>query len=190
MSFYHVYNRGVDKQRVFIDDQDRERFMRCMRRFLHKDGQKLLNLHAYCLMDNHFHFLFEELSENGISILMHKIGTAYTRYFNKRYARSGSLFEARYKRKIVHRDGYLLHLFRYIHLNPLKFISKKWKDGGLDVENAIRFVRDYKWGSLNSVFRESDICSHDILESQFRDYSEYQRFLEDWIRFGAPLDFS
>ncbi len=190
MSYYHIYNRGVDKRSVYDDDQDRKRFISQMRRFAYEDGKKLVRFHAFCLMDNHFHFLLEESSEGGIATFMHKIGTTYTLYFNKRNQRSGSLFETRYKRKLVDRDGYLLHLFRYIHLNPLKFISNNWKGGGLDVEDALRFVRDYKWSSLRSVFRDSDIIDNSIIEDEFRDYSEYQRFLEDWIRFGVPLDFS
>ena len=119
--YYHIYNRGVDKRDIFMDDKDYLRFLRTMRELnnnstdLQRDYEKrklektkrlslgyprlslmgtpnLVSFIAYCLNSNHYHFLVKQLVEDGISKFMHKLSTGYTRYFNEKYNRSGSLF--------------------------------------------------------------------------------------------------
>ena len=135
--FYHVYNRGTDKRAIFLDDNDRKRFYYLLflcngnkpfeiselilkQVFQFERGETLVDIGAVCLMDNHFHLLLHEKKENGISEFMHKVSTAYTNYFNRKYKRAGSLFEGRFKARCIDDDRYLNYLFAYIHLNPVK----------------------------------------------------------------------
>ena len=128
-SYYHVYNRGVEKRIIFHDTQDYAVFMSYMRRHLSSDNNLdsqnrsykffgSVELVAFCLMPNHFHLLFYQVESGTMSILMKSLLGSYTRYFNKRWKRSGPLFESRYKASLVQDETYLLHISRYIHMNP------------------------------------------------------------------------
>ena len=129
-SYYHVYTRGASKQQIFLDACDFQFFFSLFERYLVKEksvdqpDNTFVKLHdsvevlAYCLMPNHFHLLLFQIEEGGMSKLMHGIMTTYSRYFNSKYDRSGPLFESRYKAARIASDKYLLHISRYIHLNP------------------------------------------------------------------------
>lgn len=115
-SLYHIVSRGVSKQIIFEDDDDRAFFMKCLARLAHDDG---LTLVAWCLMDNHFHMVvkaeFDQLSTS-----MHSLLCAYSGYFNRVHMRSGPLFEGRFKSEPVLSDAHLLSVIRYVHMNPVK----------------------------------------------------------------------
>lgn len=129
-SYYHVYARGASKQSIFLDESDFNHFLGLFNRYLsHKqfssstgviypnysEGIELL---AYCLMGNHFHLLIYQIEQGALSKFMKSLMTSYSRYFNLKHNRSGSLFENRYKASIIINDTYLQHISRYIHLNP------------------------------------------------------------------------
>jgi len=137
--YYHVYNRGVDKRETFISDEDRQRFLAFLGRSKHesKTGRHLVNLHAYALMTNHFHFLVEQTSDDGVAQFMQRLSTSYTRSFNRKYQRSGSLFEATYKAKHIDSDAYLAIVAAYIHRNPL----------ATDGVNCVEDLDNYEWSS-------------------------------------------
>lgn len=128
--FYHVYNRGVEKRLIFIDDNDYVVFIGLLKKYLTGEDENKTHRHkftnlsgevellAYCLMPNHFHLLFHQLTEDGITRLMRRVITGYVMYFNNRYARVGALFQGRYKAAHVNADAYLHHISRYIHMNP------------------------------------------------------------------------
>lgn len=151
--YYHLYNRGVEKRIVFLDEQDYSVFLSYLKEYLlPKNTQELIEklanpntpykvrdkilkllrlnnfadeitLLAYCLMPNHFHFLVKQKSAQSIDIFMNSLGTRYTMYFNRKYKRVGSLWQAVYKAVLVSKDDQLLHLTRYIHkqaLNPIE----------------------------------------------------------------------
>lgn len=135
-AFYHVYNRGWNLGKVFIDAKDRQYFEVLLARHLSpepmqdKNGKDYkhfyheVHLVAYCLMDNHFHILFYQYDEeSAISRLMASLMTAYTAYFNKRHKRRGSLFESRYKAVWIGSDTQLMHITRYIHLNHSNYVA-------------------------------------------------------------------
>lgn len=148
-SYYHVYNRGVDKRKIFEDSQDVKVFIGYLKSYLSPppDPSKLIKtitlqgvtfkgiprqpknfnneieLLAYCLMPNHFHFLIKQNSKNAMEKFMRSLTTRYSMYFNKKYQRVGRLFQGSYKAVMIKDDSYLLHLSRYIHLNPLKYAS-------------------------------------------------------------------
>lgn len=146
--YYHLYNRGVEKQKIFKDDQDHNVFLSYLKTYLEpkdemslrtvianpnaswreKDkASKLLRLNnfsdmlellAYCLMPNHFHLLVHQKEDNTIDRFLNSLGTRYTMYVNKKYKRVGPLFQSVYKAVLVSSDEQLMHLTRYIHRNP------------------------------------------------------------------------
>lgn len=133
-AYYHVYNRGVEKRRIFMDEDDYAVYLNLLKRYLSpqptKDSSGRLydSLHdeaellAYCLMPNHFHLLFYQINETAITRLIQRVNTTYTMYFNKKYQRVGHLFQDCYKASLILHESYLLHISRYIHLNP-----KSWR---------------------------------------------------------------
>lgn len=144
--YYHIYNRGVEKRTIFQDEQDYKVFLSYLKDYLEpQDKEKLrrslnglsyqkreaiikkiflnnfadeIDLLAFCLMPNHFHLLIKQKTERAIEDFMKSLGIRYVVYFNKRYKRVGSLFQGRYKAVLIDNDEQLLHLSRYIHLNP------------------------------------------------------------------------
>lgn len=133
-SYYHVYLRGINKAPVFAQDADKEYFLYLLSRHLSlkpvvtKKGYRYahlrgkLELLTYCLMDNHFHMLVFQVEKSALSKLMQGVLTAYTAYYNRTYNHRGPIFESSYKASIILGDTYLLHISRYILLNP-----RSWK---------------------------------------------------------------
>lgn len=142
--YYHIYNRGNSKQDIFLDTQDYivfQQFLYLMNMekritsreigsssYSYERGEVLVSISAYCFMPNHIHILLKQEKENGISKFMQKLSTAYVMYFNKKYTRTGGLFEGTFKSKWVGEDTYLKYLYSYIHLNPLKLENSSWKE--------------------------------------------------------------
>ena len=127
--YYHIYNRGVEKRDIFLDKQDYIVFLNYLKKYLdpilgsdplwrHKSLFNEVDLLAFCLMPNHFHLLAKQKTINGITKLMRAVCTNYVMYFNSKYERVGGLFQGKYKAALILDDPYLLHLSRYIHLNP------------------------------------------------------------------------
>lgn len=137
-SYYHLYNRGVEKRLIFLDDIDYRIFLNLLKRHLnpaltrdrynrpYKNLSSDINLIAYCLMPNHFHLMVYQSNPSGITNLMRCVITAYSMSFNTRHGRVGSLFQDNYKAALIQDPSHLQHLSRYIHLNPLE-ISKSPK---------------------------------------------------------------
>jgi putative transposase len=99
-------------------------------------------------MPNHFHILITEKREGGISKFMQKLSTSYSMYYNKKYERTGSLFEGKFKSQHVEEDKYLKYLFSYIHLNPVKLIQKDWKEKGIRNEKEAKdYLKKYSYSS-------------------------------------------
>ena len=131
-AFYHVASRGNERKKVFKNRRDREKFLE----YLESSTQRYDALiHAYCLMDNHYHLILETPSGNLSQIMQH-INGAYTTYFNVKWRRSGHLFQGRYKAILIDADGYAKELSRYIHLNPVR-------------AKIIKLPEEYKWSSYN-----------------------------------------
>lgn len=115
-AFYHVTSRGNEQKEIFKSDKDREKFIS----YLESASVRYeAVIHAYCLMKNHYHLLFETPSGN-LSEIMRHINGAYTNYFNAKRKRAGHLFQGRYKAILVEADEYAKELSRYIHLNPVR----------------------------------------------------------------------
>lgn len=196
--FYHVYNRGVEKRRIFLDDQDYRVFLHLLRYYLlpvdseshplteitgflpvkirplsNLNGE--VEMHVYCLMPNHFHLLLKQFNEKGMQNLIQRLLTTYSMYFNRRYKRTGHLFQGPYKAILVDNDDYLLHLSRYIHLNP----------------NLTRgYLNQYPYSSYPNYIGEKkvDWLKTDFVSSFFRkpdnenlkNFTTYRNFIEDY----------
>lgn len=130
-NYYHLYNRGVAKSKIFLDEEDYRVFLHYLKKYLDPaSGHSFageVKLIAYCLMPNHFHLFVHQLSKAGIIKFMRSLSTSYAMYFNKKYERSGTLFQGIYKATIIENEPYFLHLSRYIHLNPIS-LGKAWKE--------------------------------------------------------------
>lgn len=113
---YHLILRGINKQVIFEDDEDRERFMWCLQYYKELSQYKMF---GYCLLNNHIHLLIKEGKES-IGKTMKRIGVSYVSWFNRKYNRCGHLFQDRFKSEAVESDEYFLMVLRYIHQNPMK----------------------------------------------------------------------
>lgn len=115
-ALYHVTARGNARQDIFLDDEDRQQFLVVLGRVVSRFH---LLLHAYCLMDNHFHLVVETL-EGNLSKTMRQLNGVYTQAFNRRHQRVGHVLQGRFKAILIDRDSYLLELCRYVVLNPVR----------------------------------------------------------------------
>lgn len=208
--YYHIYNRGNSKQDIFLDENDSRHF--CELLYLCnqskpvdiRDLKRNLNIRstifdidrdntvvaigAYCLMSNHFHILISPITETGATIFMKKLSTAYSMYFNKKYNRTGSLFEGRFKSEHVNEDRYLKYLFSYIHLNPIKLINSKWKEVGIsDINKALEFLSSYTYSSYSDYKDpervESKILDIEVFPKYFPNKTTFIKEILSWINY-------
>lgn len=207
--YYHIYNRGVEKRNIFLDDYDYNRFVFLLfcsndiKPFSYRDLKELkprglpsgkiknnlVNIGAFCLMPNHFHLLIKETVEGGISKFMLKLSTAYTMYFNKKYERSGALFQGTFKAEHVDFDEYLKYLFSYIHLNPIKLIQSDWKDRGIeDIIKAKKYLNDYKYSSFIDYIgvkrEENNILNKEAFPEYFESREDFENNIFDWLDYN------
>lgn len=192
--YYHVYNRGNSKQKIFLDIKDYHRFIDLLyalnreERFNFSDSLKgisvyedeqnspLVSIGAYCLMPNHFHILITPKTEDGVSRFMQKLLTAYVMYFNGKYKRTGSLFEGKFKATYINNDRYLKYLFSYIHLNPIKLIQKDWKEVGVkDKKTAHEYLYKYQFSSFLDYIGNERIQNKILCKKDFPKYFPGQK---------------
>ncbi len=182
-AYYHSYNRGLNKQDIFLDNEDYSVFLSLLKRYLDKQPSKDLKgreypwlradieLVAFCLMPNHFHLFVYQINENGVQRLLKNVCGTYTIYFNKKYRRIGPLFQDRFKASLINREDYLQHISRYIHLNPHDY--KTWEYSSLP----------YYQGRKKAAW----VQPKRILEI-FTSRDEYMRFLSDHEDHKDTLD--
>lgn len=115
-AFYHITSRGNERKKIFLDDYDKKKFMEILKEYHNKFKAVF---HCFVLMDNHYHLLLETPAAN-LTGIMHAINSRYTGYFNRKYHRSGHLFQGRYLAILFEKETYLLELSRYVHLNPVR----------------------------------------------------------------------
>jgi len=211
--YYHVYNRGVEKRKIFLKKSDYDRMMFLlyicnntepvhiqnyrglisMEKFSLPREETLVDIGAVCLMPNHFHLLLKEKIDNGISLFMQKLTTAYTMYFNKLNDRSGALFQGTFKSVHANKDEYLNYLYAYIHLNPIKIIESNWKEEGIkNLSKAKDFLDSYKFSSYQEycgqVRPESYILNRKVFPDYFQDKSSFRDFINDWLKFRDSIE--
>ncbi len=193
---YHIFNRGSDKRNIFLLQGDYRRFIKTFyyyqfegpkpkfselkknsfTNFKATQSSKLVEILSYCLMPNHFHFLVKQLKANGISTFMSQLANSYTKYFNTKLKRVGPLLQGTFKSVIVKTDGQLIHVSRYIHINPV-------------VAGIASKPEHYQWSSYSEYANgSSGYCSTDLILGLFSSREEYCKFTEDQIDYGKSLE--
>lgn len=199
--YYHAYNRGVEKRIIFYDDQDYKVFLSYLKEYLEppipiekriaKIGEisftapkrpvnnfnREIELLCFCLMPNHFHLLIKQKSLKSIDSFMQSLLTRYVSYFNKRYKRIGSLFQGVYRAILINKDEYLLHLSRYIHINPKKHLDVKVSPLHTIYSSYENYLglRKINWVNTEfilSFFKNAQNMNH-------KDILSYKGFVED-----------
>lgn len=171
-NYYHVFSRGNEKRDIFLDFSDYERFLSKMQEYkiIHN-----VSIICYCLMPNHFHLLLRQDSNKSVSSFIHRLTVGYSMYFNRRYNRVGHLFQGSFKAKLVAKDEYLIHLSRYIHLNPLEILTAKSE------------LETYPWSSYLEYIdkdKKEGVCRKEIILQQFNNVHPqvaYKRFVNSMI---------
>ena len=168
MEIYHVLNRGVEKRDIVKNNDDRMRFVRGLYLFNDRNNapnaisqkgitldsapkrELLVKIHAWCLMNNHYHLLLSPVDDDlaNISLFMKKVNMGYAKFFNEKYDRSGYLWQGRYKKILIETDAHFNYIPYYIHLNPLDRLHKQWRVGGVtDCTEALGVLDTYRWSS-------------------------------------------
>lgn len=168
--YYHIYNRGNRKENVFLQSRDYKRFLKRTREYKDEFGITIL---CYCLMPNHFHFLLRQDTEIPVTTFMLRLGTSYAKYFNIKYEQVGSIFQDRFKAKLIETDEYLLQLSRYIHRNPLEILPST---PGVE-------LRNYEWSSYECYLdgKENEFVDPVFILSYFKSgdkIKDYKKFVE------------
>lgn len=192
--YYHVFNRGIEKRTIFTAPNEYERFLRAVNYYLDSTsalpfahvsseqvkplgeiGYPLVDIIGFCLMPNHFHFILKQNVDNGISRFMQRLQNSYSTYFNTKYGRVGPLFQGPFKAVLVRDDSQLLHLSRYIHLNP---ILAKVSPSPM-----------YRWSSLKEYLGRSTthLCKPDIVLQQLGTAS-YFDFVNNYADYALELE--
>ncbi|MBI3261279.1 transposase [Candidatus Berkelbacteria bacterium] len=192
---YHVFNRGVEKRTIFENRQEYLRFLLLLQFYqrihrhqfsrlthrarldvIHKqEGIPRVEIICYCLMPNHFHLLIKQLTDNGVSHFLKTVSDGYAKYFNKVHQRVGPLFQGKFKAVRIEDGSQLLHVSRYIHLNP--FVSSLTKTPG-----------EYPWSSYREYVGDMvGFCSKGIVLDQFKSISKYRQFVENHADYAKKL---
>ena len=208
--YYHLYNRGIEKRKIFTNTNEYFRFLILLylcnndtkvdigdhlrqgltlsEIFQMDKGENLVNIGLFCLMPNHFHVLVHEKEEGGISLFMQKLQTAYTMYFNKKHDRNGSLFQGTFKAQHITEDVYLKYLFAYVNLNPIKLIDSEWKENGIkNLDQSEKYLNEYEYSSypdlvgINRI--ENRILNTQAFPEYFNSERSFQDFIREWLNF-------
>lgn len=201
---YHVFNRGIDKRDIFIDINCYKRATEAIKYYQYiktplkistflkhtpefqlklmadwKLSDKHVDIIAYCLMPNHFHFLLRQRVENGVSTFISNFSNSYTRYFNTRNKRIGSLCEGVFKAIRIITEEQLIHVSRYIHLNPTSSLLVKKE-----------YLDKYNWSSLPEYLtpNTSGFCDKTTILNLFPSANSYRKFVYDQIDYAQKLN--
>lgn len=191
--YYHIYNRGVDKRDVFLEERDFRRFLLAMNLLNYeKDGlmrrwkdfkenhpeksldeflvisvkerKYLIEIVAYCLNSNHYHFILKQgNNENGIKLFMQRLGNSYTKYFNEKHKRNGALFQGR---------------FKSTHIEPNNFLRMSVYVNCNSEIHGIHPAKSYRWCSFSEYLgkEENKLCEKGVILDQFRNSQDYLKY--------------
>lgn len=205
--FYHIYNRGVEKRNIFLDEQDYRVFLSYLKIYLSPVEESVnylqnndelvyqdkniqisrlytlnnffnkIDLISYVLMPNHFHLELHQVNRKDIEVFMRSLITKYTMYFNRKYKRVGPLFQGRYKAVLILGEEYLLHLSCYIHLNPLELLAKYQQ------------LQSYPWssyptyiGNLRIKWLKNDFILSVFVKNKGNLFNSYREFVENYTK--------
>ena len=151
-----------------------------------KPRKLLVDIHAFCLMPNHYHLLLSPRKEKAISLFMKKVNIGYARYFNERNKRVGTLFQGRFKSVPVIEENHFYRLPYYIHCNPLDLLAPSWRESKLtDYKEAINFLENYRWSSHLDYLGKTNfpsVTSRNFLTRIFQGEKEYKKSIYSWLK--------
>lgn len=203
---YHVFNKSIAGQPIFLNKKDYSRAVEVFNyyrysqpplRFSHfnrlsaeekekflknlsEKNKKQVTIFAYCLMPNHFHFLIKAVEENGLSLFLSNFQNSYAKYFNQKYDRNGSLFQSMFKAVRMETDEQLIHVSRYIHLNPFtSFVIKEIKD-----------LENYWWSSFLEYIgkRNPETVDLALIKGFFPKTEDFKLFVYNQADYQRELD--
>ena len=207
--YYHVFSRGVNRQPLFRDDQDFQRFYESLYLFndinykrpgggrdedreirlatwkLYESERKpYVKIISFAFIPNHFHLFIQPLQEDGAPKFLHKLNKGFARYHNLRHGRSGHVFEGTYKSVHIIKEAHFFHIPRYIHLNALDLTHPNWREGTIaDWPSAKQQLDAYPWTS-HHVYMGKEQPLPVIDETAAREFfptiEEYEKYLRDW----------
>lgn len=202
---YHVFNRSIARQPIFTRVREYQRFFNIVDFYkfqnpglryshynrlreeekikfidnLHLANQKLVEIIAFSFMPNHYHFLLKQIQDDGIKICMSQIQNSYAKYFNTNYKRTGSLFQEMFKAIRIESDEQLIHVVRYIHLNPLtSYVIKE-----------ISSLENYPWTSFIDYLNKRNISfiDKDLIRNYFSNAQKLRNFTLDQVDYQRTL---
>lgn len=197
---YHVFNRGIEHRQIFNDKKDYLRVLDTIRFYQYNPFikftdfknlnielrneilsqiqklPKIVEIISYCLMPNHFHFLIKQKVDKGISTFISKLTNSHTKYFNTKTKRDGSLLTGTFKSVRIETDIQLLHVSRYIHLNPVTSYL-----------TSINNLEKYEWSSFSEYVSNSDFCRKELVLSFFNSTEQYRQFIIDQADYALNL---
>lgn len=210
MEIYHVLNRGIDGRKLFLDSQDYVRFIHNLYEFNDTASatestrrnisstnvgprrshirERLVEIHGWVLMKDHYHLLISELIEGGLMKFMMKVNVGYAKYYNERYGRHGHLYQGKTKKILISNEAHFLYILHYLHLNPLDYFAgtEKWrvrdKSTIKNTRNALKYLDEYRWSSYLDYCGGTNfpsILTKDLFEDAL---GEYQNEISEYLR--------
>lgn len=210
---YHVLSRGVDKRKIFLEEKDYLRFIHDLFEFNdqspalnighffknqyidlrsqyikqeRKKRKLLVKILVFSLMPNHYHLLLTPIVNDGITKFMRKLNIGYAKYFNQKYERVGTLFQARYKSILITQDSHLLHLPYYIHSNSLDLKFPEWREGEIkNYKEAMKFLENYRWSSFPDYIGKKNfpsVTQREFLLEFFNGPEQYKKDTLNWLK--------
>jgi putative transposase len=220
MQLIHVLNRGVEGRDLFLDERDFLRFVHNLyvfndtaaadanggyhfkdmdvgRPYIERRRERLVDIHGWCLMRNHYHLLLSEVRENGLSLFIKKLNGGYAKYVNERYERQGALFAGKTKRVLVDRQEHYLYILHYIHLNPLDYLegAAEWRVRSrghiTSARDAISYLSSYRWSSYLDYAGTKNfpsLLTRQMFESRPGEYaSELREYVRDSVTLTSDI---
>lgn len=163
--YYHIFNRGIRKQAIFLQDSDYLHFLELVHRYMIIHPVTII---VYCLMPNHFHFILHPDEENSISYFISQLLNSYVKTINLKYNREGRLFIDRFKSRWIDKDEYFIHLMRYIHRNPLE-------------ADLVKKIEDWPFSNYPEFIglRRGKLYDSKMFSTYFDSSKDYQKFVDD-----------
>lgn len=202
---YHIFNRGVERRNIFLNKREYQHAVDTLRYYQYmqipKKFSEFLNLSseakeiylinifmnltkqieiiAYCLMPNHFHLLIKQKEEQGITKFMANFTNSYTKYFNTKHKRVGPLFQGVFKAVLIETTEQLIHLSRYIHINPVcSFIIQPDE------------LEEYRWSSYPEYInlQLKNFTNTSPVMNNFKSVDDYKRFVLDQVSYARDIE--
>jgi len=207
--YFHIYNRGTNKMKIFLSDYDYSRFQKLLYLansketvkfsdlnpkspypvWTQKRGETLVDIGAYSLMPNHFHILIRSKNEKDTGLFLQRILLSHSKYFNIKNERSGTLFQGKSKAEHINKDTYLKYIYTYIHLNIIKLIQSDWKEVGIkNIKKAKEYLKNYKYSSFIDYLGinrlEGGILNKKAFPNYFQTPKQFEKEIFEFLDYG------